>query len=303
MYYYGIDIGGTKIKIGLFAEEKLISRYEIPTNTNNNGEHLFFELAKKIEEINLDNNIDKTDINGFGFGVPGPVENNTVTECINIGIVNLDVKKKWQEYFEKAEVIVKNDADLATYGEYAYRDQNKDIAMMTIGTGIGGGIVIDDKLYFGNNGNSGYIGHIKVNSNINRKCNCGDYNCLETFSSATGILKTYQEYLSQSNLSTEGFTTKDVFDLAKNGDSVAYNIVDEATKKIAYAISSIVAVTGIDEIIIGGGVSKAGEFLLNLVNKHFKENYTLGNVNIELSKLGDASGMYGAANLVQKQTK
>lgn len=307
-YVFGVDVGGTTCKIGFFKEGgELLDKWEIPTDTTDNGNHILSNIAAEINRKVKEDGIDKTDIAGIGTGVPGPVTNNSVVSvCENLGWVNVNVAK---ELGELTGLLVKaeNDANLATLGEMwrGNTGGSKNLMMVTLGTGIGAGVISDGKIITGSNGAAGEIGHMTVNYEEKEICACGRYGCLEQYGSATGIVRLAKRRLAktmaESRLRKEHkVTAKLVFDLAKEGDGVALEVVDEVGKILGAALANVACVTNPEVIVIGGGVSKAGDILIDVIKNNF-EKYVFcdcQNVRFVLASLGNDAGIYGCARLM-----
>ncbi|HHU56563.1 MAG TPA: ROK family protein [Acholeplasmataceae bacterium] len=291
----GIDIGGTKIKIGKFIESELVEIVEMHTNTTNRGEHILDEVYAKVDEL-----VGEDELIAIGIGVPGPVVDGVVLGAHNLGWGRKDIRAEVLKRYPNIKCTVLNDANAATLGEMAFGGGRgyKDFVFITLGTGIGGGIVINNELIEGSTGSCGEIGHIRVGFHNHRKCNCGLYDCVEQYASATGIVKTAKEFIigRRTRLhDVEELTSKTIFDIAKDGDYIANEIVNDMVEKFATALSQIANTINPQAFVIGGGVSKAGSFLLNKLEKRFNELafFSVRGVNFELAKLGNKAGMYG----------
>lgn len=291
---FGVDLGGTNIKIGKFIDDKLIKKYSIDTDTSYDGKNIIKDICLSIKE-----NLENDELIGIGIGVPGPAKCGKVYGAQNLGWKEVNVKEEINAYFPKALVEVLNDANAALFGEY-YCGSAKgypNVVMLTLGTGLGGGIVIDGKIYEGSNGSSGEVGHISLVEN-GRSCTCGLKGCLEQYVSAVGILKTAHEMRvnKETLLNKEDLTCKDVFDFAKNGDKVALDVVNDMSEKLARGAASICNTLNPDLLLLGGGVSKTGEFLLNRVKEKFKKYafYSIKDTKIALASLGNDAGIFGS---------
>lgn len=291
----GVDIGGTDLKIGKFYDNKLIEKIRIKTNRANNGANIFNDVFEQVDKI-----VGKDNLIGIGFGIPGPVVKGNLTASENLGWGRFDVIKIIREKYKDVKIAVLNDANCATLGEMAYgggRDFN-NFVLVTLGTGVGGGIVINGKLIEGLSGSAGEIGHLKVNFGNQRRCVCGLYDCLEQYASATGVVITANELRIGRNtkLNDIEVTSENVFNLAKAGDEVALEAVDQMIHKLAVGLSIVASVINPDAFVIGGGVSKAGQFLIERLEKKFYTYafYTIENTKFVLAELGNEAGMYGA---------
>lgn len=307
-YAFGIDVGGTTCKIGFFETNgKLIDKWEIKTNTENNGAAILSDIAQAVDNKLAQEGISKDDVQGVGIGVPGPVKSNgVVNRCVNLGwgIVNVE-----EELGNLTGLKVKagNDANVAALGEMWQGAAKgcKDVIMVTLGTGVGGGIIVDGKVVAGFNGAGGEIGHITVNHDEIEACNCGQYGCLEQYTSATGIVRVAKRKLAKTNDETSlrnfpELIAKDVFDEAKSGDAVALGLVDEVCGILGSTLSNIACVVDPEVVVIGGGVSKAGSILIESIQKHFVETsfHACRNTKFVSAGLGNDAGMYGCVQML-----
>ena len=234
-YAIGIDVGGTTCKLGLFTTDgKLLMKDEIPTNTENGGSKILPDLAAKVDSILADRKIEKDSVAGIGIGVPGPVsDDGVVNHCVNLGWGVLPIEDELGK-LSGLPVKAGNDANVAALGE-AWMGAGKDfqsIIMVTLGTGVGGGIILHDKILTGANGAGGEMGHMNVNVHETEKCNCGLSGCLEQYASATGVVRLAKQHLAASDeaselRSQEAISAKSIYDAAKDGDKMALDIVDE----------------------------------------------------------------------------
>ncbi len=292
---FGIDIGGTTVKIGIVENNQIIDKYEITTKK----ESLFDDVCNSIKDYMKNHNIDK--IEGIGFGVPGNVIDNYIYNLPNIGLSNIDLKAVVAKYFPNVLVESKNDANVAALGEMLYHNEYKNACMITLGTGVGCGIVLNGKVLEGIHGAAGEAGHMVIADDYNFSCSCGLNGCLETVASATGVVRLakyhYNEF--ETKLGNE-FSAKDIFDLAKKDDPLCLYVVDKVSYYIAKCISILAITVDVDVYYIGGGVSKAGDILINNIKKHYANlsHYAVKNVKIEAAKLLNDAGMLGAAGLI-----
>jgi len=302
-YGFGVDVGGTTIKMGFFETDgKLLDKWEIKTNTENGGAEILSDIAKGIDNKLAQEGISKSEVQGVGVGVPGPVRGDgVVNRCVNLGWGTVNVAEELGA-LTGLTVKVGNDANVAALGELWQGGAKgcKDAVMVTLGTGVGGGVIIDGKIVAGFHGAGGEIGHITVNPDEIEACNCGQYGCVEQYASATGIVRMAKRKLAKSDDATvlrnyDPLTAKDIFDEAKNGDEVAKELVDELGEILGSALSNLACVVNPEVIVIGGGVSKAGAILIDTVQDHFKENafYALKETRFALATLGNDAGMYG----------
>ena len=301
-YIIGVDIGGTNIKIGVFVEDLMINKSVIETPLEDEGSHIIPEICQVISEL-----CSADDIIAIGVAVPGPVIGDIVLGAHNIGWGEIDVVSKMKEYFPNQTIVVLNDANAATIGEASFDVEDRDVVMMTLGTGIGGGIIIEGEMVVGVNGSAGELGHMKLYPFNGRKCSCGLDGCLEQYASATGVVKTAIEFREGKDtlLNKEDLTSKDIFDFAKAGDKVAIEVVDRYCYELAIGCANVANVINPDLIILGGGVSKAGNFMLEKVQKNFSTLafYSALGTRIKLAQLGNDAGMFGCYFYAKKALK
>jgi glucokinase len=301
-------VGGTTVKIGFFnTDGEMIDKWEIRTNTADNGKEILPDIAKAIDNKLAQEGISKSDIEGIGIGVPGPVRTNGVVNiCVNLGWGVINVADELGS-LTGLPVKVGNDANVAALGEMwqGGAKGSTDVVMVTLGTGVGGGVIVDGKIVAGFDGAGGEIGHITVNSNEIEPCNCGQYGCLEQYASATGIVRMTQRHLAKTSDDTvlrnyPEVTAKVIFDEAKAGDEVALRLVDELGTILGSALSNLACVVNPEVIVIGGGVSKAGQILIDTIQKHYIETsfHACRNTRFELATLGNDAGMYGCMRLL-----
>ncbi|ARQ07116.1 Sugar kinase of the NBD/HSP70 family, may contain an N-terminal HTH domain [Macrococcoides canis] len=309
------DIGGTTCKLGILDSNlNIIKKWEIVTNKDDNGTHIlkniYDSFIKHLSTINL--NI--KDCIGVGLGVPGPVD-------FNNGIINGAINLNWHgkinikaqfEALSGLPVYVDNDANVATLGEKfqgAGRNES-DVVCVTLGTGVGGGIVSNHELIHGFNGAAGEFGHITVDTKQRFKCNCGKHGCLETVASATGVVNLAYHYYEELQFKTvieeaiikKELQAKMIFDAAKAGDEFSVYVIKKVAKHLAYAFSIISVMTNPKHIIIGGGVSKAGQFLVDHIEQYYKDLTfppAYEGTKIVTAELGNDAGMIGAAGLIK----
>lgn len=307
-YIFGIDIGGTTVKCGLFtAQGELLEKWEIPTRREDAGGNVLPDVAAAILGKMEEKNIAKEDIAGIGVGVPGPVrDDGTVLKCANLGWGITPVNTILQE-LTGLKVRVANDANVAALGEM-WKGGGRgfdDVIMITLGTGVGGGVIVGGRVVAGSNGAGGEIGHIIINPAETDVCGCGGHGHLEQYASATGIVRMARKRLAADDSSTalreySELTAKDIFDCAKQKDKVACELVDMLGSYLALALTHVAATVDPQVFVIGGGVSKAGQILLDAVSRHYNENilYALRNKEFRLAELGNDAGIYGSARLV-----
>ena len=304
-YCFGVDIGGTTVKLGLFTTEgEIVDKWEIKTRTENQGEAVLPDIAAALNEKLEEKQIPKDEVEGIGVGVPAPVDSEGVVQnTANLGWGYKEVKREMEELSGmKAEI--GNDANVAALGEMwlGAGKGRKNIIMVTLGTG--GGIIIDGKPLVGAHGAGGEIGHLCVNYEETDHCGCGNTGCLEQYASATGITRLANIRLAKDDkasvLRGQEVSAKTVFDAVKADDEVAKEIAEEFGKYLGHAMANLAAVADPSAIVIGGGVSKAGEVLLQYVEKNFKEKAFFANKDTEfvLATLGNDAGICGAAKLI-----
>lgn len=307
-YCFGVDIGGTTVKMGLFeVEGKVLDKWEIPTVTEDGGKAILPDVAASINAKMEEKGLSKDDVIGVGMGVPAPVRSDGyVQKSANLGWLDKNVKTEMEE-LTGMEVAVGNDANVAALGEMWQGGGagHKNMIMVTLGTGVGGGVIIDGKVVVGENGAGGEIGHLTVNYEESEKtCGCGRMGCLEQYASATGIARLAKEKLEKetrpTKLNPQYLSAKAVFDAVKAGDEVAEEIAVEFGKCLGYALTNLAVVADPAVYVIGGGVSKAGEMLLPYIEKPYKERafYANKEVKFALATLGNDAGICGAAKLI-----
>ena len=306
-YGFGVDVGGTTCKIGLFDMSGVIlEKWEIKTNTENNGASILDDVAASVLGKMEEKNIDKEDVQGIGLGVPGPVDNEGVVhKCVNLGWDVVNVEKELEE---KTGLLVKagNDANVAALGEM-WQGGGKgyqNVVMVTLGTGVGGGIIVDGKIIAGANGAGGELGHIHMDDEETECCGCGRKGCLEQYASATGIVRMAKKKLQAETRTTkltafDPLTAKDIFDLAKNNDKLALKIVEKFSNILGRALANISIICNPEVFVIGGGVSKAGDILLEGIKKSYRENafHATVDTKFEIAILGNDAGIFGGAKL------
>ncbi len=308
-YAFGIDIGGTTVKIGIFTDDgKLEDKWEIPTRTENNGEMILDDIAASIREYLERKEITSDKVLGIGIDVPGPVLGaSVVNKCVNLGWGVTDVASKMRMLTDVENVQVANDANAAALGEmWQGGGQGHDnVVMITLGTGVGGGIILNGQIVEGNFGAGGEIGHMIMNPHEKQACGCGKKGHLEQYASATGIVRKANEVLSADQRESalrkhKKLTAKDVYDAAKAGDPLALEIADFVGRMLGLACARISCVIDPEIYVIGGGVSKAGDILLESIKKYFVEEafHASEEARFALATLGNDAGMYGAVKMV-----
>lgn len=308
-YYIGADIGGTTVKMGLYCEpEGWVKKWEIPTRTENGGAQILPDVADTITQTCAEQGIALDDIAGIGVGVPGPVlQDGTVNGCVNLGwgVVNVaDVLGG----LTKLPVYVANDANIAALGEQ-WKGAGSDyqsVVLLTLGTGVGGGVILDGRIVTGAVGGAGEVGHMPVFAEKAGTCNCGKDNCLELAGSATGVVRYAKQLLAESDTPSsmrdmEKLTAKDVCDCCAAGDALAQECIRYATDALGMAIAHIGCVLNPEAFLFGGGMAGAGELLLKPIRKVYQENVfpPLRETPILRATLGNEAGIAGGVRLVQ----
>ena len=307
-YGFGIDLGGTTVKLAYFDEAgTMLDKWEIPTNTADNGKHILPDIAAAILKYMEEKNISKDQIIGAGIGVPGAVNNKgIVAGCDNLGWGQFSVKDALEPLLGMT-VVAGNDATVAALGEcWKGGGQGyKSMVLVTLGTGVGGGIIIDGKPVHGSTGAGGEIGHMVLNRNETATCGCGKSGCVEQYCSATGIARLTKLALESSDTPSslralEKVVAKDVFDAAKSGDKLALEVLEQVYAYMGEFIANICCVVNPEIVVFGGGVSKAGQVLLDGVKKHFAKwgYHACQDTQFALATLGNDAGAYGAFKLV-----
>lgn len=310
-YCFGIDVGGTTVKMGLFTTEgELLDKWEIPTRKEDGGAYILNDVAASVEAKLAEKNIAKEDVAGAGIGVPGPtLDTGYVSICVNLGWKG---KNPANELSELLSIPVKagNDANVAALGEMwkGGGEGYLDVVLLTLGTGVGGGIIINGEIAPSHRGVGGELGHITVNPDEEATCNCGNHGCLEQYASATGVVRIAKKLLAaskeESSLRTlETVTAKDVFDAAKAGDHLAVEAVEVLGKYLGLVVANVALTVDPDVFVIGGGVSKAGQVLIDVITKYYHKFAKIigdNKAKVVLAKLGNDAGIYGAARMVLK---
>ena len=302
-YYIGVDVGGTTIKMGIFSDTgELLEKWEIPTRLENHGENILPDVVESMEQKRAERG---GNIKGIGVGIPGPVtDDGVVLKCANLGWDVFSVKNTLASLTGVGNVKVGNDANIAALGEmWKGGGRGYDsIVMVTLGTGVGGGIIHKGKILTGSRGAGGEIGHLKVELEETEVCGCGCRGCLEQYASATGVVRLAKKYMRERSCLSDAkkITAKMVFDGAKAGDDYCTEIVERFGRYLGVALSNVAHVADPEAFVIGGGVSKAGQIILDVVQKYYDENsmYALKDKDFHLAELGNDAGIYGAVRMV-----
>ncbi len=306
-YVFGVDLGGTTVKLGLFDNEgAVLDKWEIVTRTENNGELILPDIAKAVLDKMAEKSIDKKDVVGVGIGVPGPVDDEgKVSVAVNLGWGAKDIAGELKSY-TGLPVKAGNDANVAALGEMWQGGGKgfKNLVVVTLGTGVGGGIIINGKVVTGATGAGGEIGHLHVIDEEEETCGCGNHGCLEQYASATGVVRLAKRKLAVNKkvtlLSENDLSAKAVFDAVKANDEVAIEIAEQFGEILGKGLASVAAVTNPEAFVIGGGVSKAGTVLFDYIEKNYQK-YAFPSCRkavFKLAILGNDAGIFGAAKLV-----
>ena len=306
-YGFGIDLGGTTVKIAYFDEEgTMLEKWEIPTVTADGGSRILPDIAASIRAFLDAHSINETAVLGLGIGVPGPVNaKGVVNKCVNLGWGVFNIAEGLAE-LTGFPVKAGNDANVAALGEFwKGGGQGCDnMVFVTLGTGVGGGIVVEGNLFHGAHGSGAEIGHLVLNRDETVQCNCGKYGCVEQYCSATGIVRLAKLYLEgcdqESTLrGVEDLTCKDIFDAGKAGDEAALAILDQVYAYMGEFLGNVCSTVNPEVVVIGGGVSKAGDVLIQGVEPYFKKSvfHAASGAKFTLASLGNDAGAYGAFKL------
>ena len=303
-YGFGVDLGGTTVKLAFFNDEgTMLNKWEIPTFTSNGGSRILPDIAASIR-AHLDKvGVADSDVLGIGIGVPGPVNGKgVVNKCVNLGWGVFNIHEELGK-LTGFPVKAGNDANVAALGEYWKGGGQgcENMIFATLGTGVGGGIVVDGKLVHGVHGAGGEIGHLVLNREETEPCGCGKCGCVEQYCSATGIVRMAEKHLAATEEASSlrdifPLTCKDVFDHAAAGDAVASDILEKVYAYLGEFLADLCAVLDPEAVVLGGGVSKAGLPLLDGARRYFDKYAFHGTkgVRFELASLGNDAGAYGA---------
>ncbi len=311
-FAFGVDIGGTTVKLGLFDKEgNILEKWEIPTSKSVDGAEILPDVAKAIETKLKEKGIDKKDVEGVGVGVPGPVDSKGIiygTDNLGWGVFNV---AETLSSLIGLPVKVENDANVAAFGEMwkGGGEGYGNLVMVTLGTGVGGGIIAGGNIVTGYTGGGGEVGHIHIEDAEEEPCGCGNYGCLEQYASATGIARLAKRRLAKDDapsiLRDQNLSAKSVFDAVKAGDKVAMEIADQFGRYLGKGLAVIASVVNPEVFVIGGGVSKAGEILFDYIRPHFlKYAYRVcRDTKFVLATLENDAGICGAAGLILNNNK
>ena len=311
LYAFGVDIGGTAVKLGVFRTTgQLMEKWSIPTRIEDNGEHVLPDVIASIRAKLEERAIPWEQVEGAGMGVPGPVkEDGTVMRCINLGWGVFNIPEKIRTLEPRIHRFrVSNDVNAAALGEQwkGAAQGRKNAFMVTLGTGIGGGLVVNEQIVNGVGGGAGEIGHFRVERGETEVCKCGRRGCLEQYCSATGLLRCAREVLkffpnSLAQLKNdESLTAKDICDAAKAGDKFALELLNELGDRMGLALTAAAGTVDPEVFVIGGGLSNAGDTLLNPIVRGYRTHafHAIRDTEFTLAKLGNDAGIYGCVRML-----
>ncbi len=310
-YCFGVDLGGTTVKIGLFENNPkgiVLEKWEIPTRKENSGENILPDIAQAILAKMEERSITKEKIAGVGIGVPGPVDDDGVVHrAVNIGWGTKNINEELGGLLG-VPVRAANDANVAALGEmWAGGGAGyKNMVLVTLGTGVGGGVIINGKVIAGSVGAGGEFGHMPIEDDEPDECGCGKHGCLEQYASATGISRLARRRLAASSEESilrecgDAPSAKDVFDAVKAGDKLACEVAEDFGRYLGKGLAAVASVVNPEAFVIGGGVSKAGDILCEYVRKYYERYvyYACKNAEFKLASLANDAGIYGAVKLI-----
>lgn len=312
-YGFGIDLGGTTVKIAYFDQDgTMLDSWEIPTVTEGGGGQILPDIAASVEDYCQRNRIPKSSLLGIGIGVPGPVDSHgVVNKCVNLGWGVFNIAQELGN-LTGLPVTAGNDANVAALGEYwkGGGAGYSSMVFITLGTGVGGGIVLNGQLLHGAHGSGAELGHIVLNRDETERCGCGKQGCVEQYCSATGIVRLAKKYLAASQQPSilrdlKDLTCKDIFDAAKSQDSLALEILDRYFDYMGEFLGDVCSIIDPEVVVLGGGVSKAGSVLLSGVQPYFHKYvfHAASGAQFALASLGNDAGAYGAFKLALDNAK
>lgn len=308
-YAFGVDVGGTSVKLGLFSTAgALLEKWEIPTPAKSKSEAVLSDIAASIQAKSTEKHISFTDIEGIGICVPGTVDDtSTVHMCIDLKWDAFNLKEQMKRLLpEIPNVVASNAANAATLGELCQGSGKgyRSTVMLILGTGVSGGICINGRIISGLRGGI-EAGHMTVNPTEPVRCTCGKHGCLEQYVSSSGIVRMANVMLTETDTPSvlremETFSSKDIFDLARSGEGMALEILDRFGDYTGRALNYISCTVDPDIFIIGGDINQAGDILIQPITKYFRKYAFHASVGtpIVLAKLGDDAGIYGCASMV-----
>ena len=310
-FVFGVDIGGTAVKLGFFKSDgSLVEKSSIPTRTENSGSVIIPDIIAEMDRMLADNGITWDAVEGVGMGIPGPVtEDGIVLRCINLGWGVFSIPDRVKSLKPEINCVrVGNDVNAATLGEMRHGAGRgrKNVFMATLGTGVGGGVIINGKMIFGRSGAAGEIGHVCVDPEETDRCRCGHCGCLEQYCSATGLLRKTKKRLAEDPdeqtvlRDIPDLTAKDICDAARDGDPVADDMLSRLGKRLGIALSAVAGTVDPDVILIGGGLSEAGAVLLDKIITYYRAYafHAYQDTEFALASLGNEAGIYGCAEMV-----
>ncbi|RSU10502.1 hypothetical protein CBF29_09415 [Vagococcus elongatus] len=306
--FLGIDIGGTSIKLGIVTGNgDIVEKWQISTNRSESGNMIIKDIVNSISGKIFENKLKISDFSGIGIGVPGPVEGGRVKRAVNLGWKDMPLVEIIQQSFNLPVQLI-NDANAAALGELWIGSKKgmQDVVFVTLGTGVGGGIVVNGKIINGANASGGEIGHIPLITNESRICSCGNINCLECYASANGLFHTMKNLVNQYDSMLKFSNTADIFELSARGNLIAHEAIETTISYLAYALSSIINTLDPEEVIIGGGLSDAGEALLLPLRKSLKPllfPQIKDNLRLRKASVGNDAGVLGAVYQVIQEQK
>lgn len=307
-YAIGVDIGGTTVKLGLFDRQgQAVEKWEIPTVKEEQGSHILSDIAASIKDKLASLKLTEAELLGVGVGAPGPVDaGGTVHKAVNLGWDVFNIPKALQEYLN-LPVKAANDANVAAFGEMwqGGGKGHSNIVAVTLGTGVGGGIIVNGSILTGATGAGGEIGHIHIEDNEPEPCGCQNHGCLEQYASATGVVRLARRRLAQDQEPSilrgrDELSAKAVWDAVKAEDPVAVQIAEQFGEYLGKGLAAVAAVANPEVFVIGGGVSKAGEILFDYIRPAYEKYVFHGcrNARFALATLGNDAGIFGAAGLI-----
>lgn len=309
-FAFGVDVGGTTVKIGLFSTEgALLDKWEIPTHTADHGRMILPEIAASIAAKQAERHIPDRQVEGIGIGVPGPVgPDGTVYKCINLGWGVFNLKEAMNRLLPGIpNVAAGNDANVAALGELWQGGGmgRRNAVLFTLGTGVGGGVVLDGRIVSGANGGAGEVGHMTVEPNETIPCTCGKRGCLEQYASASGVVRMARQMLAECGEPSalrgmEVFTAREVCDLAREGEPFALKVIERFGDYLGRAMSYVACTIDPDVFIIGGGMSRAGELVTEAAMKYYRQYafHVSTDTRAVIAELGNDAGIYGGARMI-----
>ena len=306
----GVDVGGTSVKVGIFEMDgTLVKKWEVPTRKEENGKNILPDVAASLRKVLKEEKIEFNEVAGVGMGIPGPVRPDGYVEvCVNLGWREMNPQRILSELLDGMTVRSGNDANVAALGEMwqGGGKGSSDIVMVTLGTGVGGGVILDKRMVAGRHGLGGEIGHIRIRESEKEACNCKGHGCVEQIASATGIAREARRKMAEKKDPSsmrrfgERITAKNVLDCAKDGDKLALEVMDTVGYYLGWALAMVSMTVDPEVFVIGGGVSRAGTFLIDQIEKYYDKFTPISSdkAGITLATLGNDAGIYGAARLI-----